>query len=139
MVTWRSIAALGLVLCLTAGTCADSSAPTQPITEHALQAIKDWKAVGNPWHQRCSAYQVYLHWVPQDDLPYLCGADAQLYACLDGLDIYAAQEVRDTTRADYVVEHELRHWLSGCEFATVNGAHDDPRVWYSYRGQDIRD
>lgn len=130
---------LVLIPLLVAATCEDEYQPTTRIDIHAIQAIKDWKAAGNPWHQRCSAYQVYLHPVDGDDLPSLCGVDAQLYACLDGFDIYIDESIMDTVRSDYVVEHELRHWLSGCEYGTVNGAHDDPRVWYLYKGVDIRE
>lgn len=134
----RLLSILGAIV-LMGASCEDDYAPTQPIHEHAIQAIADWKAAGNPWYQRCSPYQVYLHWVPQDDLPTYCGTGDEYWACLDGFDIYAASEAYDTVRADYIVEHELRHWLAGCQFGTVDGAHADPRVWYPYRGVNIRE
>lgn len=135
-----SLVCIYIPLC--GATCGDDYAPVTRIDIHANQAITDWKAHGLPWVQRCSPYQVYLHWVPQNTLPGHCGVDAQLYACLDGFDIYAASEINNTVRADYVVEHELRHWLAGCQFGTVDGNHADPRFWYPYCGsagcQDIR-
>lgn len=137
MTTIRTMVLL-CALFLVGGTCGDDYEPTTRIDIHAIQAIKDWKAAGNPWSQRCSPYQVYLHPTPQDDLPNVCGGDSELWACLDGFDIFMAEEIWDTVRSNYVVEHELRHWLAGCEFGTVNGAHDDPRVWYLYKGRDIR-
>jgi hypothetical protein len=118
--------------------CGDEPAPTTRIDIHAVQSIKDWKAAGLPWHQRCSPYLVYLHPVPQDDLNYYCGVSERLWACLDGFDIYIAEEIMDTVRTDYVVEHELRHLWSGCEFGTVDGAHADDRIWFPYRGVNIR-
>jgi hypothetical protein len=81
--------------------------------------------------------------VGQLQLPGICGGGEALYACLDGFDIYIAQEIMGTVRANYVVQHELRHWLGGCEFGTVDGAHADPRFWYPFCGsagcQDIRE
>lgn len=128
---------------LTAATCAEDYAPTQPILDHAQAAIKDWKAHGNSWGVNCSPFKVYLNPVPQSQLPSKCGVDAQLWACLDGNDIYIAQEIWDTVRTDYVVEHELRHWMGGCAYGRVDGNHAITSYWYQYCGragcQDIRE
>lgn len=123
---------------LMAATCADDKAPQQPILDHAQQAVKDWKAQGHPWGYNCSPFFVYLHAVPQRDLPRVCGVEDNLYACLVGFDIYMASEIWNTVRADYVVEHELRHWLGGCAYGRVDGNHEIDSYWYPYRGQNIR-
>lgn len=129
------------LLLLLAG-CPDASAPatTQPIAAHATQAIKDWKAHGLYWPriENCSPYIVELVPVPQDDLQALCGLDAQLYACLDGNTIYIDEDIMNTVRADYVIEHELRHELGGCAYGDVDGNHTRDAYWFPYRGQDIR-
>lgn len=125
---------------LTAGTCADQAAPTQPIYDHAVAAIKDWKAHGLtvPGGSGCSPFRVYLFPVPQADLQAICGVDAQLYGCLDGNDIYVAQEIMNTVRSNYVVSHELRHWLGGCAYGQVDGNHSIDAYWYPENGVDIR-
>lgn len=127
------------LLVMLAATCGDDPAPVQRIDLHAQAAITDWRAHGNTWQQHCSPYHVYLTPVPQSSLPSHCGVDAQLYACLDGFTIYIAQEVMGAARADYAVEHELRHWLGGCEYGRIDGNHEIASYWYSYRGRDIRE
>lgn len=134
LVSWLCLAPV-----LMAATCEEAPAPTTRIDIHAQQAIADWKAAGHPWSKRCSPYLVYLHPVPQDDLPAVCGVTENLWACLQGFDIYIAEEIMDTTRTDYVVEHELRHWLSGCEYGQIDGNHSNLSIWYPYRGVNIKD
>ena len=134
-----------LLLSLTAGTCAEDPAPTTPILYHGNAAIRDWVAHGNKWNYvRCTEYQLGMYVVPQSALPAYCGVDANLWACLQGNTVYLAREIDGTVRADYVVEHELRHWLGGCAYGSVDGGHTDTRYWYQYCGgaagcQDIRE
>ncbi len=133
---------LPMFLTISAATCGDDPEPTTRIDIHATKAIADWKAHGNAWHQHCSPSLVYLHPTAASTLPSHCGVDAQLYACLDGFDIWIDQDIMNTVRSNYVVEHELRHWLGGCEYGLVDGNHADSRYWYDYCGsagcQDIR-
>ena len=124
-----------LFLTTSAATCAEDPAPTTPILYHANKSIKDWRTRGLAFNYgQCTEYQLALIVVPQSSLPGYCGVDAQLYACLQGNTVYMAKEIDGTVRADYVVEHELRHWMAGCGYGTVDGAHADNRFWYDYCG-----
>ena len=122
--------------------CPDDPAPVQPIAQHTYQSIQEWKAQGLKWdsatNTRCPASRTSVYTTPQDDLPSKCAVDAQLYGCLQGNTIWVAEEIWGTERTDYVIEHELRHWMAGCSYGTVDGAHADPRFWYPYRGVDVR-
>ncbi len=131
----KHLAALALVLCLTAGTCAEDPAPTTPILYHANRSITEWRTRGLAFNYgRCTEYMLSLVVVPQSTLPSCCGVDAQLYACLQGNTVYMAREIDGTVRADYVVEHELRHWMAGCGYGTVDGGHSNPAYWYDWCG-----
>lgn len=131
-------------LTLLGADCGDEPAPVQPIAQHTYEAIQAWKAQGLKWdaatNTRCPASRTSVYTTPQDDLPNKCPSGAEnLIACLDGNWIWVASEYWGIQRTDYIIEHELRHWMAGCAYATVDGAHADMRFWYTYRGVDIRE
>ena len=131
----KQLAVLALFLTLTAATCAEDPAPTTPILYHGNKSITEWRTRGLAFNYRqCSEYQLSLVLVHRDTLPGHCGVDAQLYACLQGNTVYMDRSIDGTVRADYVIEHELRHWMAGCGYGTVDGNHSDPRYWYDYCG-----
>jgi hypothetical protein len=52
--------------------------------------------------------------------------------------VYVLSDVQGTVRADYVIEHEFRHWFGGCTPLGTDGNHVIDKIWYSYKGQSIR-
>lgn len=133
-----------VVSALVLAGCPDEPAPVQPIAEHTWEAIQNWKAQGLRWDSatstRCPASRTSVYVTPQDDLPNKCPSGAEnLMACLNGNTIWVAEEYWGIVRTDYIIEHELRHWMAGCAYATVDGAHAVDAYWYFYRGVDIRE
>lgn len=132
-----------LALLLLGADCGDEPAPVQPIAQHTYEAIQAWKAQGLKWDgataTRCPASRTSVYVTPQDDLWTKCPSGAEnLIACLDGNWIWVAEEYWGIVRTDYIIEHELRHWMGGCAYGTVDGAHTTTGYWYPYRGVDIR-
>ena len=131
-----------LAVALLAG-CPDDPAPVQRLDQHAYETIQAWKANGNLWgagaQTRCPPTRVSVYTTPQADLPNKCNDPVQLWGCLAGNTIWVAEETWGVQRTDYIIEHELRHWLGGCSYGSIDGAHADNRYWFSYRGISIRE
>jgi hypothetical protein len=131
-----------LVLPMCGASCGDQAGPTQNTYEHILQTRQEWLAQGLPdLNAGCKNYMIRMHvtYLSQVQLQAACGVGEELYGCLQGNDILVADTVNGTVRADYVIEHELRHWFGGCTPLGPDGGHTSPVLWYPYRGWDLRE
>ena len=142
--------AIVCALPLCGSSCGEQPATPQNTCDHLKQSHDEWRAQGLPeWGLGCRRYaglpgtdfacKMHVVYLPQTQLQNACGVSTELYGCLLGNDVYALDSVNNTVRADYVIEHEFRHWMGGCTTLGTDGNHIIPSIWYPYRGWDLRE
>ena len=130
-----------VLFALLAGCSIESLPPDgEPLPRVMVDAaIATWELQGLPIGN-CREKDVYLLVMEtQAELQAWCELDETLYACTGGYSIAIIDSCVANPAFPHIIEHELRHWMSGCGLGTVDGAHAVDKIWYpDENGYDVR-
>ena len=126
-----TLAVRGLYLLIPLLMAAECDENIVPPEELVRPAVLRWIGQGFPFTATCASEETEVRFIWTDNAPRDCGSSKpDVVGCSLGtrvwLDISLLSDAQEYNR---VVEHELRHWLSGCGYGNRDSNHSRPYVW----------